>query len=1070
MQASLKVFPNSRVAHHSRPLCVLCYWHFLFLILACAGVRAEATDLLQRYPTTLTAGDTNPDRARLWEFTGRDVFRVTQFHLEIGKELRVDVGLADLGIGHCADGAVWAVLIPRVRGIVASPATNREEAISHVWLRFHPKEINRLFPPQTVSDDGATNLVAQMRFIANFKQFSSWHAGGRMMIPEPKDMTVDIDTKDGPRRFFSVDTEAKTASYWAAFANRSVRQPSALTSELAKEAFDQIWQAFDQKYAMFVLRPEVNWATLRERYRPKALASQSTFQFAEVCADMLRNLRDLHIWLTLAGTYVPVFDRPRIANANLQAYQTILGDFKQEGRMGWAVTTNNIGFIAIHGWDDEKIPAQCGEALEHMRDTRGLIVDVRLNGGGDELMAEKFAGRFLEKEFVYARNQYRNGPAHTNLTEMFERKVAPSGPWRYDRPVLLLIGQKCMSSDESFVGMMTGDSKVTTLGDHTCGSSGNPEIINLPLDMTVSVPQWIDYLPDGTPVDERGFQPQIPFKPAPGAFEGTRDDLLTAALARLSQAQLPGKPIEGPVFDPGTAFLPNYTRGVEEEAKDTSRPKVISVTPTNGATEVGSVTELHVRFDQPMDPLSLKLDWDAGGFLDCEFPKYDSNTYEFTIPAHLAPGLVQQIVVNKPLRMDGNLAKERRDFPREGFQSVDHHLAGLFVWRFQTQALPVLSHSKPPQVTLLSPVSGTHTPIRTFLHVQFDQPMAPPEEAIPFLLSEPDAEDIRMVSRILYDTATRTFRIPLLLQPNKKVEFTLTGFRSAAGVPAQPIKLQYQVSNEELSQEEREKIDASVSDPSLLALLETMKEKRRQLASLAERVQTLFLMQRNGLFWELQSESSTFKWCKPDQFYCDVTGPILNCSDFRIGSDGQRWWWHDESDYATNFNVCPAKEINELNIALSDPFDLTRLTPALAASQRKLKFDGVSKSEASGCFQFEAWHTSRIFNEMAPYASLVQWWIDPETYRPAQITVFDVGGGVSRLRFLYDSVNEPLPAGDFAVPLVDRLEAVPPESLNADYTNRFINLSDGSDGNMKIRYGKQGPKGVVDGGFIMDGY
>ncbi len=179
-------------------------------------------------------------------------------------------------------------------------------------------------------------------------------------------------------------------------------------------------------------------------------------------------------------------------------------------------------------------------------------------------------------------------PAIPNLTEKYERKVAPRGPWRYNRPVMLLIGQKCMSSNESFIGMMTGDPEVTTMGDHTCGSSGNPEIVNLPLDMTVSVPKWIDYLPDGTPLDERGFQPQVPFKPAPGAFEGDRDDLLTAALARLSQAPLPDKPIEGPVFERSTADLPDHSQDVKEEARDASRPKVVSVTPTNDAPAVKS--------------------------------------------------------------------------------------------------------------------------------------------------------------------------------------------------------------------------------------------------------------------------------------------------------------------------------------------------------------------------------------------------------------------------------------------------------------------------------------------------
>ena len=74
--------------------------------------------------------------------------------------------------------------------------------------------------------------------------------------------------------------------------------------------------------------------------------------------------------------------------------------------------------------------------------------------------------------------------------------------------------------------------------------------------------------------------------------------------------------------------------------------------------------------------------------------------------------------------------------------------------------------------------------------------MTPPAEALPYLLSGRGMKEPRMISRVQYDAAKRTFRIPLLLPPNEKVEFTLAGFRSAAGVPARPIKLQYQVSGE----------------------------------------------------------------------------------------------------------------------------------------------------------------------------------------------------------------------------------------------------------------------------------
>ncbi len=503
------------------------------LLLAALTAQGQSVNLLERYPTKLTEGDSQPDHARSWDFTGADLFRLSGFTLGVGSEFRVETGPANLGIGHCTDGAVWAVVIPRESGRLVSQARSQEEPVAHVWLRFHPREINHLFQPGTVSAEADRGLEARVRGIAEHKFTSSWHAGGQAMIPEPKDMTVDVDTKGGPRRFFVVDTQARTAKYIPAFAGRPVKAAPSLTPELAERAFDQLWEAFDRDYALFALRPEVDWAELRDDYRPKALQCKTTEEFARVCAEMLKPLRDLHVWLTVAGRQVPVFNRPRSANSNPSAHRAILGDLNRKGSVQWAVTTNGVGYLAISGWSDPAIPGDCDAVLEEVRDLRGLILDVRLNGGGSEDLAREVAGRFVPREFVYAYSQFRNGPSHTNLTALFERRVGPRGPWRYQRPVVVLIGQKCMSSNESFVAMMSGDPEAVIMGDHTCGSSGNPEIVQLPLDMTVSVPRWIDYLPDATPLDERGFQPHIRFDPNPGAFAAHRDELLSAALERL---------------------------------------------------------------------------------------------------------------------------------------------------------------------------------------------------------------------------------------------------------------------------------------------------------------------------------------------------------------------------------------------------------------------------------------------------------------------------------------------------------------------------------------------------------
>lgn len=508
----------------------------LWLIVA-IHARSEVS-LQERYPTSLETGDPSPERARGFSFSKEDVFGLSSFRLECGSGVTVEMSEADLGIGHASDGAVWAVAIPRGNGKLVSGANREPEAIAHLWLRFHPREIERLFPAQTVFTNGKQNLAAEMRAIAGHKMSGSWQAGGRAMIPERKDLVVDIDTQNGARRFFVVDTAARTAEYVPAFASRGMRKAPNFSKELAEQAFDRVWKEFDEHYAMFVLRPEVDWAALRERHRPGALESSSAYEFAEVIAEMLRPLRDLHIWLKLGGTPIPVFDRPRAANANPRATQAILGKLNSSGRaMRWSITPTGIGYIAIHEWTDSSTPKQFDQILEAMRETHGLILDVRLNGGGNELLGREVAGRFIEKEFVYAFSQHRTGSRHGDLSEKRARKVSPRGPWRYTRPVLLLMGECCMSSNESYIGMMEGSANVTTMGARTCGSSGNPKIVELPMQLTVSVPQWIDYIADGTPLDERGMLPRIEFKPEPGAFSGNRDDLLKAALARLEEGK-----------------------------------------------------------------------------------------------------------------------------------------------------------------------------------------------------------------------------------------------------------------------------------------------------------------------------------------------------------------------------------------------------------------------------------------------------------------------------------------------------------------------------------------------------
>ena len=102
-----------------------------------------------------------------------------------------------------------------------------------------------------------------------------------------------------------------------------------------------------------------------------------------------------------------------------------------------------IGYLRLKRFQ-ERTDRHLKQALAQMtrkEQLRGLILDLRFNGGGDEGLAQKMAGRFLDRERVYSLNQYRSGFEHDMLGDKLKRVCAPRGPWTYRAPVRL---EKCM--------------------------------------------------------------------------------------------------------------------------------------------------------------------------------------------------------------------------------------------------------------------------------------------------------------------------------------------------------------------------------------------------------------------------------------------------------------------------------------------------------------------------------------------------------------------------------------------------------------------------------------------------
>ncbi len=112
---------------------------------------------------------------------------------------------------------------------------------------------------------------------------------------------------------------------------------------------------------------------------------------------------------------------------------------------------SGVGYIRVSSFSaDNNLAVDAWElAISQLieADARALIVDVRGNGGGRIVVANYFAGTFIDEELVLGEYAYPNG--NGELVGVGSDVVTPS-PVQWDRPVAVLVDDGCASACEYF--------------------------------------------------------------------------------------------------------------------------------------------------------------------------------------------------------------------------------------------------------------------------------------------------------------------------------------------------------------------------------------------------------------------------------------------------------------------------------------------------------------------------------------------------------------------------------------------------------------------------------------------
>ena len=250
--------------------------------------------------------------------------------------------------------------------------------------------------------------------------------------------------------------------------------------------FEALWQIIDEHYCFFDYKQHeygLDWNAVYNKYKVRVSDHMTSNQLFEVLTDMLAELRDGHVNLSTSmdyGRYWAWHEAyPQNFSDTLER-RYLKTDYKIAAGLKYRVLDDNIGYIRYESFLQGVGEGNLDDCLTYLALCRGLIIDIRNNGGGELTIAEKLAGRFVQEKTLVSYMQHKTGKGHNDFSSLEPRYLEPSSNIRWHKPVCVLTNRSVFSAANDFAVIMHTLPNVKLVGDHTGGGSGMPMTNSLP--------------------------------------------------------------------------------------------------------------------------------------------------------------------------------------------------------------------------------------------------------------------------------------------------------------------------------------------------------------------------------------------------------------------------------------------------------------------------------------------------------------------------------------------------------------------------------------------------------------
>jgi carboxyl-terminal processing protease len=209
---------------------------------------------------------------------------------------------------------------------------------------------------------------------------------------------------------------------------------------------------------------------------------------------------------------------------------------------------NGIVYMALNYFSKPEIVTAFEDKLPEFYQAKGIILDLRKNGGGSSANASAILEYFTDKPFYKAAwktpkhiaaykawgsvtEEYRNYfSGHEFLTEEAD-VINPKIGKKLLVPTKVLIGHKTASAAEDFLVMADSIEHISYVGEATYGSTGQPLRFDLPGGGKARVSTKRDSFADGREFTGKGIIPDVIVEKSINDIIEGRDPVLEKALS-----------------------------------------------------------------------------------------------------------------------------------------------------------------------------------------------------------------------------------------------------------------------------------------------------------------------------------------------------------------------------------------------------------------------------------------------------------------------------------------------------------------------------------------------------------